>query len=77
MKETVQVDVVVDQPRPGDVYLLCSDGLSGMVTDREMAEIVSAERDVEAACAKLILAANDHGGVDNITALLARVDANA
>lgn len=74
MKEVVQVDLRADQPRPGDAYLLCSDGLSGMVTDAEMARTVAIERDVEVATNRLIDLANAHGGVDNITALVARVD---
>jgi protein phosphatase len=75
MKESVQVDLHVEQPRVGDVYLLCSDGLSGMVGDDELAAVLATEKDLDAACERLIASANDHGGVDNITALLARVEA--
>ena len=73
MKETVQVDLFVDTPRAGDTYVLCSDGLSGMVSDDEITRLVAGEPDLDVACGKLIVAANDHGGTDNITALLARV----
>jgi protein phosphatase len=75
MKETVQVDVRYEPPRPGDVILLCSDGLSGMVSDEEMLEIVQASPDLDLSCTRLIDLANQHGGVDNITVVLARVDA--
>ena len=75
MKESVQVDIVVEQARAGDVYVLCSDGLSGMVTDREIAQLASG--DVDAAAGRLVDAANERGGVDNITVLIARVDAAA
>ena len=74
MKEVVQVDVVVDPPRPGDAYVLCSDGLSGMVEDRDIARTVSLELDVDVAVTRLIDLANARGGVDNITAVVARVE---
>ena len=74
MKETVQVDVRFETPRVGDIFLLCSDGLSGMVSDDEMLEIVSASPDLDLSCQRLIDLANQHGGVDNITVVLARVD---
>ena len=75
MKETVQVDLTIDQPQAGDLYLLCSDGLCGMLTDPDMAQLVAEEPDLDAAAVRLIDAANDHGGLDNITVLLARIDA--
>jgi protein phosphatase len=76
MKETVQVDLSTDQPRVGDVYVLCSDGLSGMISDGEIAEILGSEPDIDAASQKLIALANDHGGVDNVTVLLAQIQPN-
>src|SRR4029077_9533268 len=54
MKASVQVDVIVDAPRLGDVYLLCSDGLSGMVSDPQIAEILAEERDLDVLCERLI-----------------------
>jgi serine/threonine protein phosphatase PrpC len=74
MKESVQVDTLVDLPQLHDVYLLCSDGLTGMVTDPRITEILSTERDLDVACERLITAANDAGGIDNITAVLARIE---
>lgn len=74
MKESVQVDIVTETPRIGDIYLLCSDGLSGMIDDATMARILSTERDIDRAVALLINAANDAGGGDNISAVLARVE---
>jgi protein phosphatase len=74
MKESVQVDVLSDPLRLGDVYLLCSDGLSGMVEDPAMADVLADEPDLDAACERLIAAANGAGGIDNITCLLARVE---
>jgi serine/threonine protein phosphatase PrpC len=73
MTESVQVDVCADEPQAGDAYILCSDGLSGMITDEELRDVVvRAETPAEAA-EKLIALANDHGGDDNVTAIVARV----
>ncbi len=72
MKDTVKVDTRYEQPRAGDTYLLCSDGLSGPVSDDEMLEIVSGTGDLKGAAAKLIERANQNGGPDNITVVLAR-----
>ena len=72
MKESVQVDVTRMEPRDGDLFLLCSDGLSGMVSDSEIEETLNAVPDLEAACQQLIEKANDAGGNDNITCILAR-----
>jgi protein phosphatase len=74
MKETVQVDVLGEQPQIGDCYLLCSDGLSGMVTDQQILDLVTREQDLDKAADRLIAAANANGGVDNITVVLARVE---
>ncbi len=74
MKESVQVDTMVDQPQIDDIYLLCSDGLSGMVTDPQIADILRSESDLDNACERLIRAANDAGGTDNITSILCRIE---
>lgn len=67
MKDTVQVDINRLDPTEGDVYLLCSDGLSGMISDPMILEIVEGSDNLEEACEVLIQAANDAGGNDNIT----------
>jgi protein phosphatase len=74
MKETVQVDVYNEAPRMGDVYLLCSDGLSGMIEDAKIHDLVHHEPDLDKATEKLIGAANAAGGVDNITVVMARLE---
>jgi protein phosphatase len=74
MKEAVQVDTLVDIPQLHDIYMLCSDGLTGMVPDPLIAEILSSEPDIDAAVERLIRAANQAGGVDNITCILARIE---
>src|SRR3569832_2786331 len=67
MRDTVQVDIHVDAPRLGDVYILCSDGLSGMVTDEQIAEIAGSGQDLDGICEQLIGLANQSGGLDNVT----------
>ena len=74
MQDQVVVDIQHDDPRPGDVYCLCSDGLSGMVQDEEILKIVSSAADIGEACRNLIARANDHGGEDNITAVLIKIE---
>jgi len=59
---------------PGDVLLLCTDGLTDMVSDEAVAAVLTAEADPEAACRRLIDEANRNGGRDNVTALVARFD---
>jgi len=70
MRETVQVDIRGHQIKSGDVYVLCSDGLSGMVTDPQMNDIVVRSKSLERAVAELVDSANRSGGTDNITTLL-------
>jgi protein phosphatase len=57
----------------GDRLLLCSDGLTTMLTDEEIAIILSEEPDANAACQTLIAAANAAGGRDNISVILVGV----
>ena len=70
MKDTVQVDVNRLDPKPGDYYLLCSDGLSGMITDDEICQFITQAASLEAACEALVNGANANGGTDNITVAL-------
>ncbi|HEX7667920.1 MAG TPA: Stp1/IreP family PP2C-type Ser/Thr phosphatase [Polyangiaceae bacterium] len=72
MKDTVKVDTRFETPREGDTYLLCSDGLSGPVSDEEILEIMSSATDLKTAASRLIERANQNGGPDNITCVLAR-----
>ena len=68
------VDVEVNElaPEPGDVFLLCSDGLSGMVTDEMMQAILQKANGLDAAAKKLIDTANANGGINNLTVILAQ-----
>ncbi|MFW6197878.1 MAG: Stp1/IreP family PP2C-type Ser/Thr phosphatase [Myxococcota bacterium] len=73
MQEVVAVDLIPDEPQLGDWYLLCSDGLSGMVSDEDIQRIVAdAEGDPEKATADLVARANENGGEDNVTVVILR-----
>src|ERR1041384_7121998 len=70
----VKVDLTHQEVRRGDILVLCSDGLSGSVKKEEIADIATRQRDLPAACDRLIALANERGGPDNITVILARFD---
>ncbi len=74
MQDAVTVDVQTEPIEMGDCFLLCSDGLNGMLTDDEIQEIlVLRGDDLKGALSDLISRANKKGGEDNITAILAKV----
>lgn len=72
-RQEVDVDTFSVDPQIGDTLLLCSDGLTNMVGDAQLAELVSAAVLPQEACLRLIAAANARGGEDNITAVVARL----
>ncbi|HMI84413.1 MAG TPA: protein phosphatase 2C domain-containing protein [Polyangiaceae bacterium] len=76
LKQAVEVDVRSDLALPGDIYLLCSDGLCGVVKDKQILEIILLSNDLPDACESLIALANDAGGPDNITAVAIRLEAD-
>jgi serine/threonine protein phosphatase PrpC len=69
----VDVETFTFPARDGDVYLICSDGLSGMVSEAELAQILAQAGSLDEAAQRLIDAANQNGGKDNITVVLFRV----
>src|SRR6267154_335547 len=71
---TVEVDTRSFQARAGDVYLLCSDGLTTMLAEQQIADLLLANPALRAAGEALIAAANEAGGRDNITVLLMRLE---
>jgi protein phosphatase len=72
-KESIEFQVQEEDLQEGDLYLLCSDGLHGMISDDGILQIVLQSKDELEKCVKeLIRAANDNGGKDNVTALLVR-----
>jgi serine/threonine protein phosphatase PrpC len=70
----VPIDIVLGKPQPGDIYVLCSDGLSKMVGDDDIQEVLLASTAPGAAVEALIKAANDRGGKDNVSVIVVRVD---
>ena len=70
----VQVDVQAYQARAGDVFMVCSDGLTSMVPEARVREVLEAAGTLEQAGRELIAAANDAGGRDNITVILFRLE---
>jgi serine/threonine protein phosphatase PrpC len=71
---TVEVDTRSFAARPGDVYLLCSDGLTTMLSEEQIAAVLLAHPRLRDAGETLIAAANDAGGRDNITVVLLRLE---
>jgi serine/threonine protein phosphatase PrpC len=70
----VMPDVYVGAVRPKDVFLLASDGLTGMLEDHQLAEVLHADRMPQDQVDDLVSEANRHGGLDNITAIIVRID---
>ncbi len=74
LAENVQVEITKRDFRGGDTFLLCSDGLSDMLADEQIAAVLATQTDLTQATEELIAQANAAGGVDNITVVLARVE---
>jgi PPM family protein phosphatase len=73
-ESTIKVDLTYQRLRRGDTLVLCSDGLSGQITRDDISTVVSEEKDLVQACRRLIDKANQAGGPDNITVIIARFD---
>jgi protein phosphatase len=71
---SVEVDTLSEQLEPGDVVLLCSDGLVNHVRDEEIAQIALEQLDPDRACEQLVTLANERGGRDNISVVIVRVE---
>jgi len=74
LERRVSVDFFSNATRPGDVYVLCSDGLWASLAPERIRELVRSAPDLGEAAARLVACARDSGGVDNITVALIRVD---
>jgi len=72
-QEEVEIDTQVLKAEPGDMYLLCSDGLTNLVSEEEIRDMLVA-KSFQETLRDLVALANERGGDDNITAVLARVD---
>ena len=73
VEDTVLLETHLHDVLPGDTYLLCSDGLSDMLDDESIAQLLMGTETLPEAAGALIDAANDAGGKDNISVVLARV----
>jgi len=73
MQDNVEVDLLSDPAQVGDVYILCSDGLSGMVEDSDILEVAASTPQPDTACRRLVTMANEHGGEDNVTAVVIEI----
>ena len=74
MAPDVVVDLLTTTTKVGDVYLLCSDGLNGMVSDDEILATVIGGKSLEDMCQSLVSKANAGGGVDNTTVIIAKIE---
>lgn len=74
IEPVVQFDVLTEDFEPGDVYMLCSDGLTGMLSDPKILETITAAHDPAQATTQLVQFANDAGGLDNISAVVLRLE---
>ena len=68
--DTVEIDFFNEELKAGDLVLMCSDGLTNMLEDGEISQIAGERISIEEKAKKLIEAANDHGGKDNIAVIL-------
>ena len=73
--ESVEPDVFTGEVQPGDVFLVASDGLTGMVDDRRLQQLLASNAQPRRVVDALIAEANGRGGLDNITAVLVQVHA--
>jgi protein phosphatase len=73
--ESVEIDVKTEEIRAGDIYVLCSDGLCGMINDAAILKHFDGHPEPDPVCKALIEAANAAGGQDNVTVVVIRVDA--
>jgi len=74
MQDEAEPEVRTEMSLHGDVYLICSDGLSGMITSEEMLQTLQTTESVQAAAQTMIDAANSAGGKDNVSVVIVRVD---
>jgi serine/threonine protein phosphatase PrpC len=74
VRREVAPDLAELTSSPGDLFVLCSDGLTGLVRDDEIAEAANAGTDLDAICEQLVDLANERGGDDNITVVVVRYE---
>lgn len=77
VEDSVMLEAHLHELQPGDLVLLCSDGLSDMLDDEHIASVLQSSDDIDALTQALISAANEAGGKDNIAVILVRVQGTA
>ena len=75
-EKEVHVDVQEVEIEPGDRYLVCSDGLTTMLDENDILEVLDSNLPLDQACQRLVDTANERGGLDNITVILIAVDSD-
>ena len=75
MRASVEPDLAEIAPSDGDIFLLCSDGLTNHVEDHEIPKVLAEEEEPEKVARALVDLANQRGGEDNVTAVVARFEA--
>jgi PPM family protein phosphatase len=73
MSGDIEPDVIAGETRVGDVFLLASDGLTGMVDDKRLLQLLQSAASPERIVNAMISDANNNGGIDNITAIVVKV----
>jgi serine/threonine protein phosphatase PrpC len=73
MSSDIEPDVITGETKVGDVFLLASDGLTGMVEDRRLKQLLESRANPERIVNAMIADANNNGGIDNITAIVVKV----
>ncbi len=68
--DTLEIDFFSEELKAGDIVLICSDGLTNMLEDKEIGRILRERASLEEKAGKLVAAANDNGGKDNIAVIL-------
>ena len=76
VREEVEIDIHEHELCGGDILLLCTDGLTGMVPESEITDILMHELDVQSAADRLVASANAHGGEDNVSVIVLHITGN-
>ena len=70
VSDKVEIDFFSVELKPGDIILMCSDGLTNMLEDEEIRKILKGSDDLESKAGELVKTANNNGGKDNIAVIL-------
>jgi serine/threonine protein phosphatase PrpC len=77
-RQDVEIDLKSYQVKPGDSLLICSDGLTTMLADEDIAEaLADSDSEPQAICERLVKMANEAGGLDNVSVVIVRVDSES